>query len=83
VFCLAIGSGVSNENVLDRYVSLIAEVPEVGSGESQTKIGDYAVREAEAVNYPVEQLGCFLAMACTKGLYSIHFENLSMQTYTE
>jgi hypothetical protein len=67
MFYLAIGSRVSDGNTLDGDGSLIAKVPEVNSGESRTEVGDYAVREAEAVNYLVEQLGYFFGYALYQG----------------
>jgi hypothetical protein len=58
---------VSDGNIADEDGSLIAEVLEVGSGESRTEVGDYAIREAETVNYLVEQLGCFFGCGLYQG----------------
>ena len=73
---------MGNRDVFDGDASVFAEVPEMMTSECNSEVGDNAVRETESVDDIFEELDCLLAVAETRGLYSIHLENLSMATYT-
>ena len=79
---LTVSSRVSDGNVFNRDAPVLAEVPKMMAGKSCPEVGDDAVRETESVYDVLKELDCFLAVAATSGLYSIHLENLSMATYT-
>jgi hypothetical protein len=57
---LSVSPWVRHRNVLDNYASVIAEVPEIVTGERGPQVGDDAIRQAEAVDNLVEQLSCLL-----------------------
>ena len=73
---------MGNEDIFDGDAPVFAEVPKVMASKCSSKVGDDAVREIESMDDIFEELDCFFAITETSGLYSMHFENLSMATYT-
>ena len=73
---------MGNGDVFNGDAPVFTEVPKVMASKHSSEIGDNAVWETEFVDDIFEELDCFLAVAETSGLYSIHLENLSMATYT-
>ena len=61
---------------------VFVEVPKVMASKCSSEVGDDVVWETESVDDIFEELNCFLRVAETSGLYSIHLENLSMAMYT-
>jgi hypothetical protein len=60
LFSLSISPWVCHQNIPDNYAFVIAEVPEIITGECGAQVSDDAVRQAKAVDNFIEQLSCLL-----------------------
>ena len=69
---------MGNRDVFDGDALVFAEVPKMVTSECSFEVGDNAVRDTESMDDIFEELDCLLSSS----LYSIHLQNLSMETYT-